>query len=118
MGNNTVQSLAYCVNSLKALVTSFKSNLTTWYAPLNVIFTDTSTGMPPSWKWAFGDDTNSTIKDTVSTYRKVRKYNVTFTIKNQEVMPLKRCLILSEWSNEHLNLKNKIVKPKESGEIY
>ena len=40
-------------------VANFTSNPTTGFAPLNVAFTDTSTGLPASWSWDFGDGSQS-----------------------------------------------------------
>ncbi len=48
-------------------VASFSSNVTSGTVPLNVLFSDTSTNMPTSWNWNFGDGTskfNSNESDT------------------------------------------------------
>ena len=37
-------------------------------APVEVSFTDTSTGEPTSWTWDFGDGTTSTERNPVHTY--------------------------------------------------
>ncbi|HWQ47644.1 MAG TPA: PKD domain-containing protein [Methanosarcina sp.] len=60
----------------------FSSNVTSGKAPLNVAFTDKSTGSPTSWKWRFGDGTFSTTKNPIHTYFKAGKYTVSLTVKN------------------------------------
>ena len=51
-------------------------------APLDVTFTDISTGAPTTWKWSFGDGTYSTQQNPVHTYSKEGKYTVSLTVKN------------------------------------
>jgi parallel beta-helix repeat protein len=51
-------------------------------APLNVTFTDTSTGKPTAWKWDFGDGKYSNQKNPVHTYSEAGKYTVTLTAGN------------------------------------
>ncbi|GEM_PF-2264085 len=52
-------------------------------APLNVTFTDISTGNFTSWLWEFGDGKNSTEQNTVHKYTKSGKYKVIFEACNQ-----------------------------------
>ena len=61
---------------------SFSASPTTGKAPLNVAFTDKSTGSPTSWKWTFGDGTTSTKQNPTHKYSKVGKYTVILTVKN------------------------------------
>jgi len=62
-------------------VASFSSNVTSGNAPLNILFTDTSTGMPVKWNWNFGDGTvNSTIQNPAHTYEAAGIYTVTLTV--------------------------------------
>ena len=65
-----------------ALVANFSSNVTTGTAPLNVAFTDRSTGTPTSWNWSFGDGTYSTVKSPAHRYSKAGNYTVKLTVKN------------------------------------
>ena len=51
-------------------------------APLQVIFTDTSTGSPASWYWNFGDGTFSTEQNPVHTYSAKGTYTVSLTATN------------------------------------
>ena len=48
----------------------------------NIQFTDTSTGVPTSWSWDFGDKSTSTGRNPVHTYSKAGKYTVSLTVKN------------------------------------
>ena len=61
---------------------SVEKLLTDWALPLNVSFTDQSTGSPASWRWAFGDGNTSTDKNPVYTYSKSGNYTVSLTINN------------------------------------
>ena len=63
-------------------VAAFSASPTSGKAPLNVAFTDKSTGSPTSWKWSFGDGTYSTAKSPAHTYSKAGKYTVSLTVKN------------------------------------
>jgi parallel beta-helix repeat protein len=51
-------------------------------APLNVTFTDTTTGSPTQWNWSFGDGTNSTVKNPKHTYSAAGNYTVKLTASN------------------------------------
>ena len=52
--------------------------------PLTVIFTDTSTNLPVTWNWTFGDgnSTNSTVQNPVHTYWIPGTYTVTLQSEN------------------------------------
>jgi len=63
-------------------VADFSASPTSGKAPLEVTFTDKSTGSPTSWKWSFGDGKTSTEQNPVHTYSKSGKYTVTLTVKN------------------------------------
>ena len=63
-------------------VANFTSNPTTGFAPLNVAFTDTSTGLPASWSWDFGDGSQSEIQNPTHTYSSVGTYTVNLTASN------------------------------------
>jgi beta propeller repeat protein len=61
----------------------FSSNVTSGTAPLNVAFTDKSTGTPTAWNWSFGDGTaNSTAQNPTHTYSTAGNYTVTLTVTN------------------------------------
>ncbi|HWQ49495.1 MAG TPA: PKD domain-containing protein [Methanosarcina sp.] len=63
-------------------VAAFSASPTSGTAPLNVTFTDSSTGSPTAWKWTFGDGTNSTVQNPVHTYSKQGNYTVALTVSN------------------------------------
>jgi len=64
-------------------VASFSGSPTSGLAPLQVSFTDASTGYPTSWNWNFGDGTaNSTVQNPVHTYTNSGVYTVMLTVTN------------------------------------
>lgn len=64
-------------------VASFTATPMTGAAPLNVSFSDTSTGAPTSWAWTFGDGGTSSQQNPPShTYLGVGSYTVTLTVTN------------------------------------
>jgi FOG: PKD repeat len=66
-----------------APVAAFNSSTTGGSVPLNVTFTDASTGTPTSWAWTFGDSTSYTGQTPpVHTYLTTGVYSVTLTVIN------------------------------------
>ncbi|WP_155396543.1 PKD domain-containing protein [Methanosarcina barkeri] len=63
-------------------VANFSANPTSGKTPLNVKFTDTSTGSPTSWFWNFGDGSKSYRQDPIHKYSKAGIYTVNLTVKN------------------------------------
>jgi beta propeller repeat protein len=63
-------------------VAEFTASFTSEAAPLNVTFTDKSTGTPTTWNWSFGDGTYSTKQNPVHTYLIVGNYTVNLTVSN------------------------------------
>jgi PKD repeat protein len=61
---------------------SFTASPTSGYGPLDVQFTDTSTGSPTSWSWDFGDGTSSPSQSPAHTYLSAGTYSVTLTVAN------------------------------------
>lgn len=51
-------------------------------APLNVVFTDQSTGSPDSWTWDFGGDGTSTLQNPTHQFNNPGQYLVKLTVKN------------------------------------
>ena len=83
-GSNTATKSTYIkvAAATQKPVANFSSNITSGNSPLNVLFTDTSTGTPTSWSWRFGDGTSSTAKNPVHKYSKAGKYTVSLTVRN------------------------------------
>jgi tripartite motif-containing protein 71 len=81
VGNNTLVKSGYIdVESVPSA--DFSASSTLGIMPLNISFTDLSTGVPTSWYWSFGDGTNSTEQNPSHTYNKVGKFTVTLTARN------------------------------------
>ena len=61
---------------------SFTTSTTSGTAPLEVRFTDTSTGSPTEWVWDFGDGSTSSEQNPAHTYAAAGTYPVTLTATN------------------------------------
>ena len=80
-GSNTVTETDY-IKVIAKPVSNFTSSVTSGKAPLNVVFTDTSTGTASSWIWDFGDGSKSFVQNPKHKYSKVGTYTVILTVKN------------------------------------
>ena len=58
------------MNSMEPPVAAFSASPTLGKTPLNVSFTDNQYRSPTSWKWYFGDGTNSTEQNPIHTFSK------------------------------------------------
>jgi len=67
------------VNTPSAPVTDFTGSPTSGVLPLNVAFSNTTTGNVTSWSWNFGDSTTSTVKNPSHTYQSGGNYTVSLT---------------------------------------
>jgi len=63
-----------------APVAAFTASVTSGFAPLEVEFTDQSTGTISSWSWSFGDGTSSNERDPVHSYTQAGSYTVSLTV--------------------------------------
>ena len=63
-------------------VASFNCNPTIGTLPLNISFTDKSTGFPTSWLWEFGDGNISTSQNPSHIYYNKGNYTVKLTVNN------------------------------------
>jgi PKD repeat protein len=63
---------------------SFTANRTSGEQPLSVQFVDTSSHIPTSWFWSFGDGSSSTESDPSHTYAIDGDYTVTLTATNAD----------------------------------
>lgn len=70
------------ISSGIAPVAAFSGSPRDGNAPLEVHFTDTSTGQPVAWSWDFGDGTTSTLENPVHVYSEGGSYPVTLTVAN------------------------------------
>jgi len=61
---------------------SFTANATFGIAPMTVQFNDTSTGVPDTWYWEFGDGIFSAEKNPVHTYTAYGNFSVNMTASN------------------------------------
>ena len=62
-----------------APVVNFSASPTSGSAPLNVAFTNASTGQVTTWAWDFGDGTASNVKSPTHVYSKPGKYTAVLT---------------------------------------
>jgi hypothetical protein len=63
-------------------VAAFSGSPTSGAYPLDVTFTDQSSGSPTSWSWTFGDGGNSNEQNPTYTYTAAGTYTVTLTATN------------------------------------
>ncbi|AKB52507.1 Chitin binding protein [Methanosarcina barkeri str. Wiesmoor] len=80
-GRNSVTKTKYVTVTSKP-VAAFSASPTSGKYPLNVKFTDKSTGTPTKWKWDFGDGTKSFHQNPTHKYSKAGKYTVTLKVTN------------------------------------
>ncbi|WP_067052512.1 PKD domain-containing protein [Methanofollis ethanolicus] len=77
-----VSTVTDAVHVLPAPVAGFTFTPTEGNAPLNVTFSDNSTGNVTAWAWNFGDGTNSTEQNATHTYTVPGTYTVTLNASN------------------------------------
>ncbi len=72
-----------CAGSICPLVpvADFSATPTSGVGPLDVAFTDASTGTPATWAWTFGDGATSTLQNPTHTYNP-GTYDVSLTVTN------------------------------------
>ena len=64
------------------LAAAFTASPTSGPAPLQVRFTDTSTGAPTSWSWSFGDGETSVEQHPSHTYSSPGTYTVSLSVRD------------------------------------
>jgi PKD repeat protein len=82
VGSSTESKLDYITAKETEPVADFTANITSGPAPLTVVFNDTSSNVPTSWKWLFGDTDNSEIQNPVHQYTTAGDYTVMLTATN------------------------------------
>lgn len=83
-GNDTLTKIAYITaskDSSKAPVADFSASPTSGNAPLNVSFTDNTTGAT-SWFWKFGDGNTSKQRNPTHNYSTTGTYTVILVVDN------------------------------------
>lgn len=65
-----------------APVAAFSGTPTSGDYPLDVVFTDQSSGTPTSWSWTFGDGGSSGAQNPTHTYTAAGVYTVSLTVTN------------------------------------
>lgn len=84
-GEDTETKVGYIqVGGAVAPTAAFSGTPTSGNAPLDVTFTDESTGDPTSWSWDFGDGNTSTTQNPVHTYNNDGTYTVSLTATNAQ----------------------------------
>ncbi|MBD3285240.1 M6 family metalloprotease domain-containing protein, partial [candidate division WOR-3 bacterium] len=64
------------------LTAEFSADPTSGSVPLEVTFTDESTGEPDNWAWDFGDGNTSVEQSPIHTYQDTGNYTVTLVVSN------------------------------------
>ncbi|GAB6283837.1 MAG: hypothetical protein STSR0009_00360 [Methanoregula sp.] len=68
--------------TVPSLLANFTANVTSGLLPRTIRFTDTSTGLPTTWNWSFGDGSLAAIQNPIHTYMKAGNHTVTLTASN------------------------------------
>ncbi len=79
-GSDTEAKTDYIHIVEPAPVAAFSGTPTTGDFPLDVIFTDASTGPVTGWSWDFGDGGTSTLQNPPHTYNHAGDYTVSLTV--------------------------------------
>jgi PKD repeat protein len=80
-GSNTITETDY-IKVISKPAANFTSSVTSGKVPVNVVFTDTSTGTASGWIWEFGDGSRSFLQNPTHKYSKAGTYTVNLTVKN------------------------------------
>jgi len=74
-GQRAAQEIQATLGTLPG-TTSFSASVTSGTAPLEISFSDTSSGFPTAWLWDFGDGTTSDLQNPTHTYTDAGTYTV------------------------------------------
>lgn len=80
--SSTITKPGFINVTAPGLYADFIGNPASGYYPLQVQFTDTSTGLHDTWTWNFGDGRYSAEQHPSHTYSEVRSYTVSLTVSN------------------------------------
>ncbi len=82
-GGPNTKTIAGCISvTVAPPAADFSASPTSGPAPLNVQFTDPSSGTPTSWLWNFGDGSTSTQQNPSHVYGSPGSYTVSLTASN------------------------------------
>ena len=81
-GSSVTTKAGYIAAGYTVPVVAFAANVTLGNAPLNVSFTDATTGNPTLWNWTFGDGNVSTAQNPQFRYNLSGTYSVNLTATN------------------------------------
>ena len=84
VGENTTTVSGYIVVGPAVPVAGYSASPTSGTEPLTVQFTDTSTGSPTSWLWAFGDGTTSSEESPSHVYTRAGTFTVSLIASNDQ----------------------------------
>jgi PGF-pre-PGF domain-containing protein len=84
-------------------IANFTQNTTEGLTPLEVQFTDTSTGSPAFWNWSFGDGTYSDIQDVIKTYSTGGYYEINLTVWNENATQSSKLGYVDVWNRTSNN---------------
>ena len=113
-GSNTISrpDILRSARWLRFRLLHSKLTVTSGNLPLPVQFVDSSTNMPTSWVWSFGDGGVSNVQDPSHTYTVAGTYTVTLTATNTpEVTPRPRPVILRSVPPSLLHHSRRISPP-------
>ncbi|MGF7117585.1 PKD domain-containing protein [Methanobacterium oryzae] len=118
LGGTETGTSGYYVNGA-APTANFSSTPTSGSLPLNVQFTDNSTGSQNSYLWDFGDGTTSTEQNPTHTYTTAGTYTVKLTVTNLagNSTVTKTDLITVLKSNVYVNITSSNPNPKVGDKI-
>ncbi|MBN1165893.1 MAG: PKD domain-containing protein [Methanospirillaceae archaeon] len=85
-------------------IASFITDPVSGPAPLTVLFTDTSTGSPTSWDWAFGDGSTSTIQNPSYEFADPGSYDVSLTVSHAQGSDTSHATVTVEDPGSSINL--------------
>jgi YVTN family beta-propeller protein len=82
-GNDAAVWGLFNTSAVGSPIAAFSATPGTGNTPLKVTFNDRSIGSPTSWKWDFGDGTNSTEQNPMHIYYKVGTYTISLKASNE-----------------------------------
>ena len=84
VANSASGDVTVILDNANEPIAKFSTNLTTGLSPLDVTFTDKSTGDPKSWTWHFGDGEISSEQNPQHIYKNEGNFTVGLMVSNNE----------------------------------